>query len=166
MGYQWDINGKSMGYQWDINGWGILWVFIIYYMVNIMVGISWIVNPHKSPRTFPRGSGKPCLRPDRSAARASCLVAFWSSSECPGKGSVRHSVSIGSSGDWVIMGHHGSIVLINGEFPIAGWFIMESPIKMNDLEVPPFEETPILEIWLFCSWTVQWQGLPLTQPAL
>ena len=39
----------------------------------------------------------------------------------------------------------------NGEFPIAGWFIMESPIKMNDLEVPPFEETPILEIWLFCS---------------
>ena len=155
-----------MGYQWDINGWGILWVFIMDY---IILWISWLgypdlSNPHKSPRTFPRGSGKPCLRPDRSAARASCLVAFWSSSECPGKGSVRHSVSIGSSGDWVIMGHHRSSVLINGEFPVAGWFIMESPIKMK--EVPPFEETPILEIWLFCSWTVQWQGLPLTRPAL
>ena len=29
--------------------------------------------------------------------------------------------------------------------PQNGWFIMENPIKMDDLGVPPFKETPISE---------------------
>ena len=30
---------------------------------------------------------------------------------------------------------------MNGDTPIAGWFIREHPIKIDDLGVPPFMET-------------------------
>ena len=34
-------------------------------------------------------------------------------------------------------------VSINVKSPIAGWFVRETPIKSDDLGVPPFQETSI-----------------------
>ena len=30
-----------------------------------------------------------------------------------------------------------------------GWFVIDNPIKLDDLEVPPFQETPNIYIYIF-----------------
>ena len=49
-------------------------------------------------------------------------------------------------------------VSTSGGSPIASWFIMKHPIKMDDFGVPPFVESPILGMFFFMETVAGWRS--------
>ena len=72
------------------------------------------------------------------------MVCFQKKNNCPG--------GKASSAQPAILHRHslGYVVVFHGDTPIAGWCLVENPIRMNDLGLLPFLDTSLYLDFFIC----------------
>ena len=125
-----------IGYPWLSHS--ILWLINVDHEFPHWLALNWDI-PMWSPLMFWQACTRGLLQVDAAETTAPC---FWHELDAwtPWVWREKHQRKIGNIThlQWEYRGFHS-----HGGTPIAGWFITKTPTKMDDLGVPPFQDTSI-----------------------